>query len=275
MKNILKITLIFIVLLSFSIIVNATDISNMSTSELENDIQNETSIDTTNLDIAELSIMYDEITKNYTNQDIANIIEENKDKIIEDTGVDEETLSTATTILRSLDTEETKKILKEDLNIDQMQEKLKNGYTIDEVVKEMEEQLTFQNKISILFKLLLASSIVKTFLIVSGIILVYKIIVRWKIFKKAGRHGWAAIVPVYNEITYLKVSNLSAWWILILIIPVIGWAIYGIIKIISNFTLADAYGKGILFGFGLLIFEIIFESILAFNKNIKYVEYAD
>ena len=275
MKNILKITLIFIVLLSFSIIVNATDISNMSTSELENYIQNETSIDTTNLDIAELSIMYDEITKNYTNQDIANIIEENKDKIIEDTGVDEETLSTATTILRSLDTEETKKILKEDLNIDQMQEKLKNGYTIDEVVKEMEEQLTFQNKISILFKLLLASSIVKTFLIVSGIILVYKIIVRWKIFKKAGRHGWAAIVPVYNEITYLKVSNLSAWWILILIIPVIGWAIYGIIKIISNFTLADAYGKGILFGFGLLIFEIIFESILAFNKKIKYVEYAD
>lgn len=275
MKNILKITLIFTVLLSFSIIVNATDISNMSTSELENYIQNETSIDTTNLDIAELSIMYDEITKNYTNQDIANIIEENKDKIIEDTGVDEETLSTATTILRSLDTEETKKILKEDLNIDQMQEKLKNGYTIDEVVKEMEEQLTFQNKISILFKLLLASSIVKTFLIVSGIILVYKIIVRWKIFKKAGRHGWAAIVPVYNEITYLKVSNLSAWWILILIIPVIGWAIYGIIKIISNFTLADAYGKGILFGFGLLIFEIIFESILAFNKNIKYVEYAD
>lgn len=275
MKNILKITLIFIVLLSFSIIVNATDISNMSTSELENYIQNETSIDTTNLDIAELSIMYDEITKNYTNQDIANIIEENKDKIIEDTGVDEETLSTATTILRSLDTKETKKILKEDLNIDQMQEKLKNGYTIDEVVKEMEEQLTFQNKISILFKLLLASSIVKTFLIVSGIILVYKIIVRWKIFKKAGRHGWAAIVPVYNEITYLKVSNLSAWWILILIIPVIGWAIYGIIKIISNFTLADAYGKGILFGFGLLIFEIIFESILAFNKNIKYVEYAD
>ena len=275
MKNILKITLIFIVLLSFSIIVNATDISNMSTSELENYIQNETSIDTTNLDIAELSIMYDEITKNYTNQDIANIIEENKDKIIEDTGVDEETLSTATTILRSLDTEETKKILKEDLNIDQMQEKLKNGYTIDEVVKEMEEQLTFQNKISILFKLLLASSIVKTFLIVSGIILVYKIIVRWKIFKKAGRHGWAAIVPVYNEITYLKVSNLSAWWILILIIPVIGWAIYGIIKIISNFTLADAYGKDILFGFGLLIFEIIFESILAFNKKIKYVEYAD
>ena len=272
MKNILKITLIFIVLLSFSIIVNATDISNMSTSELENYIQNETSIDTTNLDIAELSIMYDEITKNYTNQDIANIIEENKDKIIEDTGVDEETLSTATTILRSLDTEETKKILKEDLNIDQMQEKLKNGYTIDEVVKEMEEQLTFQNKISILFKLLLASSIVKTFLIVSGIILVYKIIVRWKIFKKAGRHGWAAIVPVYNEITYLKVSNLSAWWILILIIPVIGWAIYGIIKIISNFTLADAYGKGILFGFGLLIFEIIFESILAFNKNIKYAD---
>lgn len=280
MKNIfIKLGLAFVIVLSLCLTtrINAsnTDISGMSTTELENYIKEETSIDTANLDIAELALMYDELTEEYSNQDIANMIEENKQQIIEDTGVDEETLNTGTTILRSLDTEETKQILKEDLNIEEVQQKLDSGYTIDEVVQEMQEQMTTSNKVSIAFKLLLASSIVKTVLTILGILIIYKIIIRWIIFKKAGKHGWAAIIPIYSQITYLKVSNLNPWWILILLIPILGWIVYGIIKIISRFTLADSFERGTAFGFGLLILGIIFESIIAFNKNIMYVEYEE
>lgn len=280
MKNIfIKLGLVFVIVLSLCLTtrINASniDISGMSTAELQNYIEEETSIDTTNLDIAELALMYDELTEEYSNQDIANMIEENKQQIIEDTGVDENTLNTGTTILRSLDTEETKQILKEDLNIEEVQQKLDSGYTIDEVVLEMQEQMTTSNKVSIAFKLLLASSIVKTVLTILGILIIYKIIIRWIIFKKAGKHGWAAIIPIYSQITYLKVSNLSPWWILILLIPILGWIVYGIIKIISRFTLADSFERGTAFGFGLLILGIIFESIIAFNKNIMYVEYEE
>ena len=100
----------------------------------------------------------------------------------------------------------------------------------------------------------------------------YKIILRWIIFKKANKHGWASIIPIYRQTTYLKVSKMSPWWILIVFIPFIGSLIYGIIKIISRFKLSKAFKKGAGFGFGLLFLPLIFESILAFNSNIKYVD---
>ncbi len=277
MKNIfiktgIILTLIFPLIFVSKVKANDVNVSSMSAEELESYIQNETDIDTTNLDLTELALLYDELTDEYTNEDIANMIQENKEEIMESIGIDEDTLNTATTILSSLDTEEVKQILEEDLNLAEIQEKLESGYTITEIVQEMQEELSTSNKISIGFKLLFASSIVKTILIISGILIIYKIITRWIIFKKAGKHGWAAIIPIYSQVTYLKVSNLSPWWILILIIPIIGWLIYVIIKIISRFTLADSFGRGIIFGFGLLILGFIFESVIAFNRNIKFLE---
>ncbi len=231
--------------------------------------------DTTNIKAEEVVTMYTELSEQYSNKEIANMVEENKSKIIEKSGIDEKSLDTGTTILRSLDTEETKRILKEDLNIEEIQAKLDAGYSIREVVKEMQEQMTTSYKVSLATKILWASSIVKTAIVILAVLKVYNIMVRWIIFRKANKHGWAAIVPIYNQITYLKVCNISPWWILILFIPIIGWIIYGILKIFAKFTLAEAFNKGTAFGFGLLILGIVFRSIIAFNRNIKYVEYED
>lgn len=221
-KIILKISLLIIALFLLfttnNIYANDIDLTNASIEDIEKYLEEETNIDTTNLDVAEIAIMYDELTDEYTNQDIANIIEENKEEIMEEVGIDEKSLDAGTTALRSLDTEETKKILKEDLNIEEMQQKLDSGYSLNEVVQEMQEQLTTWDKISIAFKLLLASSIVKILLTTLAFLWFYKIIIRWLMFRKAGKHGWASIIPIYNEITYLNVSNISPWWILILLI---------------------------------------------------------
>lgn len=223
-KIILKISLLIIALFLLfttnNIYANDIDLTNASIEDIEKYLEEETNIDTTNLDVAEIAIMYDELTDEYTNQDIANIIEENKEEIMEEVGIDEKSLDAGTTALRSLDTEETKKILKEDLNIEEMQQKLDSGYSLNEVVQEMQEQLTTWDKISIAFKLLLASSIVKILLTTLAFLWFYKIIIRWLMFRKAGKHGWASIIPIYNEITYLNVSNISPWWILILLIPI-------------------------------------------------------
>ena len=225
MKNILvKIgSLMLIAFLLFttnSIYANDVDTANVSIEDIEKYLEEETNIDTTNLDLAEIAIMYDELTDEYTNEDIANIIEENKEEIMKEVDIDEKSLDAGTTALRSLDTEETKKILKEDLNIEEMQQKLDSGYSINEVVQEMQEQLTTWDKISIAFKLLLASSIVKILLTTLAFFCLYKIIIRWLMFRKAGKHGWASIIPIYSEITYLNVINISPWWILILLIPI-------------------------------------------------------
>ena len=44
---------------------------------------------------------------------------------------------------------------------------------------------------------------------------------RWVFFRKCGEGGWKAIIPVYNEITLLKVSGMNWWWIFILYLTTI------------------------------------------------------
>lgn len=54
------------------------------------------------------------------------------------------------------------------------------------------------------------------YLLVLLLVLVFKIIARWIFFNKCKEEGWKAIIPVYNEITLLKISGLNWWWILII-----------------------------------------------------------
>lgn len=274
-KSITKLILGFIMaILMISLLNNVhasdVDFSKISKEDLEQYLKG-----TKDIDKSEVIEMYDELTEQYSNKDIANMVQENKKEIINKTGIDEETLNKGTSVLSTLDTEETKKILREDLNIEEIQEKLDNGYTVSQIIDDIQEQMSTAKKVSIATRLLLASSVVKTILIVLVVLALYKLIIRWIIFRKADEHGWASIIPIYNEITYLNVCGINPWWILILIIPVIGWLIYGIVKIISRFTLAEAFNRGTGFGIGLLFLGIIFESIIAFNKNITFLEYEE
>ena len=231
-------------------------------------------IDTSSIDadLVEIITMYEELSREYTNEEIADMIEENATEIKAQTGVDTETITAGTDLLRSLDTEETRKILEEDLNVEEMKQMLEDGYTPEQVARSVIQKISAPNKISIFLKFLIATEIFRAILTTILILLIYNIVIRWIMFKKAGRHGWAAIIPIYNDVTYLKICKLSPWLLLLLLVPIIGWLVLAIVDIISRFTLAKAYGRGIGFGFGLLFLGIIFESIIAFNPNIKYVE---
>jgi len=50
-------------------------------------------------------------------------------------------------------------------------------------------------------------------------IVVLILISMWKIFTKAGKPGWAAIIPIYNIIVWLEIVNKPVWWIILLCIP--------------------------------------------------------
>ncbi len=43
----------------------------------------------------------------------------------------------------------------------------------------------------------------------------------WKLYVKAGRKAWEAIIPVYNAVVLMKIINRPWWWVLLLFIPVI------------------------------------------------------
>ena len=59
-------------------------------------------------------------------------------------------------------------------------------------------------------------AIVIVSLIVLAIYVLY-VIGLWKLFKKAGKNGWEAIIPFYNTYVLVEISGLNWWYFLIAI----------------------------------------------------------
>ena len=92
------------------------------------------------------------------------------------------------------------------------------------------------------------------------------IIAFWKIFEKADKPGWASLVPIYNvwvicEIVWPEKPLIP--FLLLFFVPIVN-VLYLIMLI---FRLAKAFGKSVLFGFGLLFLYPIFILILAFGNS--------
>lgn len=102
------------------------------------------------------------------------------------------------------------------------------------------------------------------------IIAVVGIIANWKIFSKAGKPGWASIVPIYNMVVQFQIVGLSPWLLLLYLIPGVNFVAMAVLSIIVVFRMAKSFGKGVGFGFGLLFLSFIFNLILAFGSS-EYV----
>ena len=83
----------------------------------------------------------------------------------------------------------------------------------------------------------------------------------WKIYEKAGREGWEALVPFYNVYVLLEIVKKPWWWLLLMMIPYVGaiWAVW------SYNLLAKKFGKTEVFTVGLILLPFIFFPILAFG----------
>ena len=83
----------------------------------------------------------------------------------------------------------------------------------------------------------------------------------WKVFTKAGKPGWAAIIPIYNVVVLLQIAGKPLWWIVLLFIPIVNF----VIAVMVMISLAKAFGKGTGFALGLLFLSPIFIPILGFS----------
>ncbi len=101
-----------------------------------------------------------------------------------------------------------------------------------------------------------------TYGIVILIVSILVIVAQWKIFTKAGEHGWASIIPFYNNYVLFKIAMGNGWLFLLCLVPVVNF----VILIVCMFKLAKAFGKGVGFGFGLWLLTPIFMMILGFGS---------
>lgn len=99
--------------------------------------------------------------------------------------------------------------------------------------------------------------------ILSLALCVFVLVCMWIVFRKAGKPGWAAIVPFYNLYVLFEITWGSGMRFLLLLIP-----IYNIIlSIQTQVRLAKAFGKSGGFAAGLVFLPYIFIPLLAFGKE--------
>lgn len=101
-----------------------------------------------------------------------------------------------------------------------------------------------------------------TYMITVLAIAVISIVAMWKIFTKANKPGWAAIVPFYNLYTEFEIAGMNGWMFLLLLIPIVNI----IVAIMLYVNLAKAFGKSTGFAIGLIFLNFIFMLILAFSS---------
>ena len=56
------------------------------------------------------------------------------------------------------------------------------------------------------------------FAIILLVVSIYQIIVMWRIFSKAGKPGWASLIPIYNTIVLFQICGLSPYLLLLIMI---------------------------------------------------------
>jgi hypothetical protein len=93
-------------------------------------------------------------------------------------------------------------------------------------------------------------------------VIIFTVVCVWKVFKKAGKPGWASIIPIYNQVVLLEIVDKPVWWIILLFIPFVNL----IVTILVLSELSKKFAKGTGFTVGLFFLPFIFFPILAFGK---------
>lgn len=93
------------------------------------------------------------------------------------------------------------------------------------------------------------------------------IISMWRLFTKAGKPGWASIVPIYNNIIALEIIGRPMWWIFLFFVP----GVNIVVQLFVTLETAKVYGKDMTFGVLMILFPVPMYPILAFGKDTTYL----
>lgn len=108
------------------------------------------------------------------------------------------------------------------------------------------------------------------YLAVLLVVYILAVIAMWKVFTKAGKPGWASLIPVYNMVVMYQIVGLNPWLLLLYLIPFVNWIAALVLSIMLNVKLAKVYGKSTGFAIGLIFLNPIFLLILGFG-DAKYI----
>ncbi len=103
-------------------------------------------------------------------------------------------------------------------------------------------------------------------LVFSLAIAAFYVFCMWKLFTKAGKPGWAALIPIYNTLVMLEILGREWFWILLMLIPGVNL----VIAVVMMLDLAKVFGKDTAYGCLLILFPWIMMPVLALG-DAKYL----
>ena len=92
----------------------------------------------------------------------------------------------------------------------------------------------------------------------------------WKLYQKAGRKSWEALIPVYNAVVLMQIIRRPKWWVFLLFIPVINLMIFPVVWVETlrsfgkNSSLDTALG---ILTFGLYTYTINYSNQVQYQAD--------
>jgi hypothetical protein len=97
-------------------------------------------------------------------------------------------------------------------------------------------------------------------------VIVLMLVSMWKIYVKAGREGWEAIIPYYNYyVMIVNICGMPPIYFWLLLVPCANVVVALILIFMIPIKLAEKFGKETGFAIGLIFLAPIFYPMLAFG----------
>ena len=96
----------------------------------------------------------------------------------------------------------------------------------------------------------------------------------WKLYVRAGRQAWEALIPIYNAIVLMRIINRPWWWVILLFIPIINLFMFPVIWIetIRSFgfnTTKDSFLVVLTLGFYIYYINYFTEAPYVEDRSLK------
>ena len=81
------------------------------------------------------------------------------------------------------------------------------------------------------------------------LIIILMIASMWVIYSKAGKPGWAVLVPIYNIIVFMEIIKKPWWWLFLWMIPYVNiiWVIWSWNLLVKKFGKSEGFTVGVIF----------------------------
>lgn len=92
----------------------------------------------------------------------------------------------------------------------------------------------------------------------------------WKLYQKAGKKSWEALIPIYNAVVLMQIIRRPKWWVILLFIPIINLMIFPVVWVETLRSFGKNSARDTLLGiisFGLYTYSLNYSNDIQYQAD--------